>query len=58
MPGNSTCHVQDKEELQGMMPDYFFADAQDCDCPVTTISKLIHDHGITHIDLLKVWLDV
>lgn len=54
MPGNSTCHVQEKEELQGMMPAYFFADAQDCICPVTTVSKLIEDNSIEVINLLKV----
>ncbi len=57
MPGNSTCHVQEKVELQGeMMPELFLADAEDCVCPVTTVSQLMKDHGISHIDLLKVWV--
>ena len=57
MPGNSTCHVQEKVSLQGdMMPDFFFADGQDCVCPVTTVSQLMRDHDIKHIDLLKVRL--
>lgn len=54
MPGNSTCHVAEKEALQGMMPAYFFEDAEDHVCPITTISKLMEDYQITHIDLLKV----
>lgn len=57
MPGNSTCHVQEKEDLQGeMMTDLgFFEGAQDCICPVTTISQVMRDHAIQQIDLLKVW---
>ena len=55
MPGNSTSHVQEKVDLQGeMMPDLFFAYAEDCVCPVTTVSQLMKDHDISHIDLLKV----
>lgn len=55
MPGNSTCHVQEKVDLQGeMTPDFFFADSQDCTCPVTTVSQLMEDHGMSCIDLLKV----
>ena len=55
MPGNSTIHVQEKVDLQGeMMPDLFFAYAEDCVCPVTTVSQLMKDHDISHIDLLKV----
>lgn len=55
MPGNSTCHVQEKMDLQGeMMQESFFADAQDSVCPVTTISQLIKDNDLSHIDLLKV----
>lgn len=54
MPGNSTCHVAEKEALQGMMPAYFFEDAEDHVCPVTTISKLMEDYTIAQIDLLKV----
>ena len=55
MPGNSTCHVQEKLELQGdVMPESFFADAEDCVCPVTTVSHLLKDHDISRVDLLKV----
>ncbi len=55
MPGNSTCHVQEKEQLQrGIMPDRFFNGSQDRTCPVTTISSLMEKHGICQVDLLKV----
>lgn len=58
MPGNSTCHVQEKERLQrGRMPDHFFDDSQDCACRMTTVSSLMEQQGICQIDLLKVaWL--
>ncbi|KAL0051426.1 hypothetical protein WJX82_007304 [Trebouxia sp. C0006] len=55
MPGNSTCHVQEKEQLQrSIMPDHFFLGSQDRTCPVTTISCLMEKHGICQVDLLKV----
>ena len=55
MPGNSTCHVQKKLDLQGeSMPDFFFQDAQDVVCPVTTVSHIMRDYNIKHVDLLKV----
>ena len=55
MPGNSTCHVQEKLDLQGeSMPEWFFEGAQDVVCPVTTISQIMQDYDIDHIDLLKV----
>ncbi|DBA81538.1 hypothetical protein WJX77_007263 [Trebouxia sp. C0004] len=55
MPGNSTCHVQEKEQLQrGIMPDHFFLGSQDRTCPVTTISSLMEKHGVCQVDLLKV----
>lgn len=57
MPGNSTCHVQEKEQLQrSIMPDHFFLGSQDWTCPVTTISNLMVKHGICQVDLLKVQL--
>lgn len=57
MPGNSTCLVQEKEQLQrGNMPDHFFLGSQDRTCPVTTISSLMEKHGICQLDLLKVQL--
>ncbi len=57
MPGNSTCHVQEKEQLQrSIMPDHFFLGSQDRTCPVTTISSLMEKHGICQVDLLKVRL--
>lgn len=57
MPGNSTCHVQEKEQLQrSIMPDHFFLGSQDRTCPVTTISCLMEKHGICQVDLLKVEL--
>ncbi|KAL0026049.1 hypothetical protein WJX79_005299 [Trebouxia sp. C0005] len=55
MPGNSTCHVQEKEQLQrSIVPDHFFLNSQDRRCPVTTISSLMDKHGICQVDLLKV----
>lgn len=55
MPGNSTCHVEEKEQLQrGEMADSFFEGGQDCMCPVTTISSLMDKCDITQVDLLKV----
>lgn len=56
MPGNSTCHVQEKEDLQGeLMTDlWLFEGAHDYICPVTTVSQVMRDHAIQHIDLLKV----
>ncbi len=57
MPGNSTCHVQEKEQLQrSIMPDHFFLGSQDRTCPVTTISSLMEKHNICQVDLLKVQL--
>ena len=42
MPGKSTSHVQEKVDLQGeVMPQLFFADAEDCVCPVTTVTQLM-----------------
>lgn len=47
--------MQEKLDLQGdMMPESFFADAEDCVCPVTTVSRLLKDHDISRVDLLKV----
>lgn len=55
MPGNSTCHVVEKQELQrGRMADYFFEGTQDCVCPVTTVSHLLEQHHIQELGLLKV----
>lgn len=55
MPGNSTCHVHEKQQLQRRyMAAHFFTNAQDCVCPVTTISHLMDQHGVQEIDLLKV----
>ena len=55
MPGNSTCRVQEKEQLQrGNMPDHFFDGSQDCICAVTTVSSLMAQHNISQVDLLKV----
>lgn len=57
MPGNSTCHVHEKQQLQREhMAGRFFADSQDCVCPVTTISHLMDQHGTHEIHLLKVRL--
>ena len=58
MPGNSTCHTQEKWELQGSSPEYLFLEAQDCLCPVTTISALMEEHAIAAIHLLKVHMHV
>ena len=54
MPGNSTCHTQEKWDLQGSFPEYLFSEAQDCMCPVTTVSALMDEHNIAAVDLLKV----
>ena len=57
MPGNSTCHVHEKERLQREhMAAHFFNDSQDCVCPVTTISHLMDQRGMHEIGLLKVRL--
>ena len=57
MPGNSTCCVREKEQLQREhMAAHFFADSQDCICPVTTISHLMDQHGVHEVNLLKVRL--
>ena len=57
MPGNSTCHVHEKEQLQREhMAAHFFNDSQDCVCPVTTISHLMNKCGLHDINLLKVRL--
>lgn len=57
MPGNSTCRVREKEQLQhDRMAAHFFNDSQDCVCPVTTISHLMDKCGMHEINLLKVRL--
>ena len=59
MPGNSTCCMHEKEQLQRQhMAACFFADSQDCVRPVTTISNLMDQHGVhdISINLLKVML--
>lgn len=55
MPGNSTCHVREKQQLQHQhTAAHFFTDAEDCVCPVTTISHLMERHDSQEINLLKV----
>lgn len=57
MPGNSTCRVHEKQQLQREhMAAHYFTDSQDSVCPVTTISHLIEQHGVHEINLLKVSL--
>ncbi|KAL3142502.1 hypothetical protein ABBQ38_002826 [Trebouxia sp. C0009 RCD-2024] len=55
MPGNSTCHVPEKQQLQHQhMAAHFFTNAEDCVCPVTTISHLMERHDLQEINLLKI----
>ena len=55
MPGNSTCHVHEKQQLQDQhMAAHFFTNADDCVCPVTTISHVVEQHDLHEINLLKV----
>ena len=55
MPGNSTCQVKEKEQLQKRIQSRrYFADAEDLVCPVTSVSALMESHGIQRIDLMKV----
>ena len=55
MPGNSTCHVMEKQQLQKQhMAQHFFDSSDDCVCSVTTVSHLIDEHNLQEIGLLKV----
>ena len=56
MPGNSTAHPLEKRQLQAdCMEAFRFQSAQLFDCQVETLSHVMQQQGLHHIDLLKVW---
>ena len=55
MPGNSTALPGEKAQLQAaQMPAARFADQQTCSCRVISISDLLSQEKLKHVDLLKI----